>query len=94
MTLPSLTVVRQGAESPARRIFSTDSSRTDFAVVIIRTGRTIYTSPDRDLAVSHLRNSPLDPETLEVREVVTTVESRRAFRPRRPAVRELAVARA
>lgn len=63
-------------------LFTTDSTRSDFAVVIIRTGRVIFTSPDRDLAVEHLRNRRADFDTLEVREVVTTVSSRRAYRPR------------
>lgn len=64
-------------------LFATDSETVHFAVVIVRNRKAIFTANARDLAIKHLREQASHHDELEVREVVTTVTSRRSFRPSR-----------
>lgn len=64
-----------------RALFRIDAEVREYAVVIVRTGVAFFTSPDLDLAKRHLGEIAHLHGELEVREVVTTVASRRAFRP-------------
>lgn len=65
----------------SRALFRTDKTETHYAVVIVRTGVPIFTANALDIAKKYLRAVARDFGDLEVREVVTTTASRRAYRP-------------
>jgi hypothetical protein len=65
----------------SRTLFRTDKTETHYAVVIVRTGVAVFTANTLDLAKARLRSVARDFGELEVREVVTTTASRRAYRP-------------